>query len=55
MRKAKETTIVVSKKTKSQLEKLGNMRDTHDSVIVSLLAHTDKCDSFWENNDERIR
>jgi hypothetical protein len=55
MTQTRKTTIVVSQKTKSQLEKLGNMRDTHDSVIVSLLAHTDKCNSFWENNDERVR
>ena len=47
MTKIQKTTIVVSKKTKSQLEKLGNMRDTYDSVIVSLLEHTDKCNSFW--------
>ena len=43
------TNIRISKKTKSQLEKLGKMRDTYDSVIVSLLEHTDKCDSFWVN------
>ena len=47
MTKNQKTVIVVSKKTKSQLEKLGNMRDTYDSVIVSLLEHTDKCNSFW--------
>ncbi len=49
MTQTHKTTIVVSQKTKSQLEKLGNMQDTHDSVIVSLLAHTELCDSFWGN------
>ena len=49
MTQTRKTTIVVSKKTKSQLEKLGNMLDTHDSVIVSLLAHTENCDSYWGN------
>lgn len=45
----RKTTIIVSQKTKLQLEKLGNMQDTFDSVIVSLLNHTDRCDSFWSD------
>jgi transcriptional regulator len=49
MIKSQKTTIVVSKKTKSQLQKLGKIGDSFDSVIISLLAHSDKCDSFWSD------
>jgi len=49
MNKTHKTTIVVSQKTKSQLGKLGNIGDSFDSVITSLLEHSDKCDYFWEN------
>jgi len=44
-----QTKITISKKTKSQLKKLGRMGDTFDSVIVSLLDHSNKCDSFWSD------
>ena len=49
MKITQETTIDVSKKTKLQLQKLGNIGDSFDSVISSLLKHSDKCDSFWSN------
>jgi len=49
MKTTQETTIDVSKKTKLQLQKLGNIGDSFDSVISSLLKHSDKCDSFWSN------
>jgi len=49
MIKTQKTTIVVSKKTKQQLQKLGNIGDSFDSVISSLLKHSDKCDSFWSD------
>ena len=47
--KSTHTEITVSKKTKFQLQKLGNIGDSFDSVIVSMLKHTDKCDSFWSD------
>lgn len=49
MIKSQKTTIVVSKKTKLQLQKLGNIGDSFDLVITSLLAHSDRCDSFWSD------
>ena len=49
MKTTQETTIDVSTKTKLQLQKLGNIGDSFDSVISSLLKHADKCDSFWSN------
>jgi len=44
-----KTTIIVSSQTKTLLQKLGNMGDSFDSVISSLLKHSDKCDSFWSD------
>ncbi len=49
MNQTQKTTIPVSKKTKLQLQKLGNIGDSFDSVISSLLKHSDKCDSFWSD------
>lgn len=49
MHNSQKTTIGVSRKTKLQLQKLGNIGDSFDSVIISLLAHSDKCDSFWSD------
>ena len=49
MRHNQKETIIVSKKTKQQLQKLGNIGDSFDSVIVSLLKHSDKCDQFWSD------
>jgi len=49
MKRNQKTTIDVSKKIKLQLQKLGNIGDSFDSVISSLLKHSDKCDSFWSN------
>jgi len=41
--------ITVSRKTKLQLQKLGNIGDSYESVIVTLLQHSDTCDSFWSD------
>ena len=49
MAKPQKTSIVVSRKTKLQLQKLGNIGDSFDSVIISLLKHVDKCDKFWND------
>jgi len=49
MIKPQKTSIVVSRKTKLQLKKLGNIGDSFDSVIASLLKHSEKCDSFWSD------
>lgn len=49
MNQTQKTTIIVSKKTKLQLQKLGNIGDSFDSVIISLLEHSDKCDQFWSD------
>ena len=46
---SQRTAIVVNRKTKSQLQKLGSIGDTFDSVIISLLKHVDKCDTFWSD------
>ena len=49
MQETQKTTVIVSRKTKLQLQKLGNIGDSFDSVIISLLKHVDKCDSFWSD------
>ena len=44
-----QSRITISRQTKAQLQRLGKIGDSYESVIVSLLQHSDTCDSFWSD------
>ena len=49
MKTARKSSIEISKINEIRLRSLGKMGDSFDSVIESLLEHSDSCDNFWSD------